>query len=137
MGGLAAFTPWMLSILRIVTGLIYLAHGSSKLLGFPTPGEGMPAHPPILSLMGVGGVLELVGGALIVLGLFTRPTAFVLSGQMAVAYWMFHAPQSPFPMLNMGDAAILYCFVFLYLVFAGPGPISLDAMMGGRRPRRR
>lgn len=133
MGGLAAFTPWMLSILRIVTGLIFLEHGSSKLLGFPPPGEGMPASPPLTSLMGIGGVLELVGGALIVLGLFTRPTAFILAGEMAVAYWMFHAPQSPYPLLNMGDAAILYCFVFLYLAFAGPGPVSLDARTGRRR----
>lgn len=136
MGGLTAFSPWMLSILRIVTGLIYLEHGSSKLLDFPPPGEGMPSNPPLMSLVGVGAVLELVGGALIVFGLFTRPVAFLLSGQMAVAYWMFHAPQSPYPMINMGDAAILYCFVFLYLVFAGPGPLSLDAMLAGRGRRR-
>jgi len=133
MGGLAAFAPWILSILRIVTGLIFLAHGSSKLLGFPPPGEGMTANPPLMSLMGIGGLLELVGGALIVLGLFTRPVAFVLAGEMAVAYWMFHAPQGPYPILNGGDAAILYCFVFLYLVFAGPGPLSVDARMGKRR----
>ena len=131
MGGVAAFSPWMLSILRIVTGLIFLAHGSSKLLGFPPPGPEMPANPPLMSLMGIGGLLELVGGALIVLGLFTRPVAFLLAGEMAVAYWMFHAPQSPYPMLNGGDAAILYCFVFLYLVFAGPGPWSLDALRRG------
>src|SRR5687768_13239787 len=128
MGGLASFSPWMLGVLRIVTGLIFLEHGSSKLLGFPPPGEGHPANPPLMSLMGIGGLLELVGGALIVLGLFTRPVAFVLAGEMAVAYWMFHAPQGPYPLSNGGDAAILYCFVFLYLVFAGPGRPALDDM---------
>jgi putative oxidoreductase len=133
MGGLAGYAPWMLGILRIVTGLIFLAHGSSKLLGFPPPGEGTPSSPPLMSLMGIGGILELVGGALIVLGLFTRPVAFILAGEMAVAYWMFHAPQSPFPLANGGDAAILYCFVFLYLVFAGPGRLAADNAMGRRR----
>ncbi|MET0294423.1 MAG: DoxX family protein [Phenylobacterium sp.] len=124
-----------MSILRIVTGLLFLEHGASKLLGFPPPGPGMPTNPPLTSLPGIAGALELVGGALLVLGLFTRPVAFIVSGEMAVAYWMVHAPQSPFPLLNGGDPAILYCFVFLYLVFAGPGPLSLDAMMGGRRRR--
>jgi putative oxidoreductase len=136
MGGLTAYSPWMLSILRIVTGLIFLEHGTSKLLGFPPPGEGMPANPPLLSMAGISGALELVGGALIVLGLFTRPVAFIVSGEMAVAYWMVHAPQSPYPLINMGDSAILYCFVFLYLFFAGPGPLSLDAMLAGRGRRR-
>lgn len=135
MGGLAAYSPWMLGVLRIVTGLIFLAHGSSKLLGFPPPGEGMTSNPPLMSLMGIGGILELVGGALIVLGLFTRPVAFILAGEMAVAYWMFHAPQGPYPLSNGGDAAILYCFVFLYLVFAGPGRPALDEMVGRRRRR--
>ena len=79
------------------------------------------------SLLWFGGLLELVGGFLLLIGLFTRPVAFILSGMMAVAYWMFHAPQSPFPAVNMGDAAILYCFVFLYIAAAGPGPWSLDA----------
>lgn len=135
MGGLSAYAPWMLGVLRIVTGLIFLAHGSSKLLGFPPAGEGQPTNPPLMSLMGIGGLLELVGGALIVLGLFTRPVAFVLAGEMAVAYWMFHAPQGPYPLSNGGDAAILYCFVFLYLVFAGPGRPALDEMVGRRRRR--
>ena len=119
--------PRALSVLRIVTGLLFVEHGTQKLLGFP-PGEHAGA-PFEFSLMGMSGVLELVGGALIVLGLFTRPVAFVLSGMMAVAYWMVHFPQNPYPVNNGGDAAILYCFVFLYLVFAGAGPISVDAMM--------
>jgi putative oxidoreductase len=133
MGALSEWSPRMLSVLRIVTGLIFLAHGSAKLLGFPAPADGMATAPPVLSLMWIGGLLELVGGALIVLGLFTRPTAFVLSGEMAVAYWMFHAPRSPYPLVNEGDAAILYCFIFLYLVFAGAGPWSLDALLKRRR----
>lgn len=118
--------PRMLSVLRIVSALIFFAHGTQKLLGFPAS-DGSPA---ILSLSWISGVLELVGGALLILGLFTRPTAFVLSGHMAAAYWIAHAPQSPFPVQNGGDAAILYCFVFLYIVFAGPGPWSLDALLG-------
>jgi putative oxidoreductase len=117
------WAPRLLAILRIVAALIFMEHGTQKLLGFP-PSE-RPA-PELFSLLGLAGVLELVGGALLVLGLFTRPVAFVLSGQMAVAYWMAHAPQSFFPILNGGDAAILYCFVFLYLVAAGSGAWSLD-----------
>jgi putative oxidoreductase len=117
------WAPRMLSILRIVAALIFLEHGTQKLLGFPlsdNPG------PPLLSLFGVSGILELVGGALLVLGLLTRPVAFILAGEMAVAYWIAHAPQSFFPVNNGGDAAILFCFVFLYLFAAGGGPWSLD-----------
>ena len=117
------WAPRMLSILRIVAALIFMAHGTQKLLGFPASGD---AGPALLSLSGLAGVLELFGGALLALGLFTRQVAFVLSGMMAVAYWIAHAPQSFFPVLNGGDAAILYCFVFLYLVFAGGGAWSLD-----------
>ncbi|WP_324753210.1 DoxX family protein [Roseovarius sp. Pro17] len=117
------WAPRMLSVLRIVTALIFLAHGSQKLLGFPAS-DGMPDP---FTMGWIAGVLELFGGALLVAGLFTRPVAFVLSGQMAVAYFIAHLPQSFFPALNGGDAAILYCFVFLYLVFAGPGPWSVDA----------
>ena len=116
-----------LGLLRIVTGLAFMAHGVVKLFAFPEGAE--PGKQALNSLMGVGGVLEFVGGILIILGLFTRPTAFILSGMMAVAYWMFHAPSSPYPVMNGGDAAILYCFVFLYFVAAGPGAWSLD----GRR----
>ena len=118
------YAPYALAALRIVTALIFMAHGTQKLFGFPAPPQG--GLPAAFSLFWIGGVLELVGGLLILLGLFTRPVAFVLAGEMAVAYWMFHAPQDPFPANNMGDAAILYCFVFLYLVAAGPGAFSID-----------
>jgi putative oxidoreductase len=113
----------MLAILRIVTALLFLEHGTQKLFGFP-PSE-YPA-PALLSLMGVSGVLEVAGGLLLLLGLFTRPVAFILAGMMAVAYWMAHAPQSFFPILNNGDAAILFCFVFLYLFVAGGGAWTID-----------
>jgi putative oxidoreductase len=121
---LSQWAPRMLSVLRIVAAAIFMVHGSQKLFGFPPSDHG---SPELLSLMGLAGVLELFGGALLLVGLFTRPVAFVLSGMMAVAYFMAHAPKSVFPALNGGDAAILFCFVFLYLVFAGPGPWSLDA----------
>lgn len=124
------WAPRLLSILRIVSALIFFEHGTQKLLGFP-PSEN--PGPELLSLSGLAGVLELVGGALLVLGLFTRPVAFILAGEMAVAYWMAHAPQSFYPALNGGDAAILFCFVFLYLFAAGGGPWSLDALRGSRR----
>ena len=120
-------TPWapvLLSVLRIVAALLLFEHGTAKLLSFPPSEMGLP---PVGSLIWVAGVLELVGGALLILGLFTRPVAFILSGMMAVAYWMAHAPQSPFPMINQGDAAILFCLVFLYIAAAGPGPWSVDA----------
>ncbi len=122
------WAPRVLSILRIVAALIFFEHGSAKLLGFP-PSD---FSPEVMSLPWVAGVLELVGGGLLVLGLFTRCVAFVLSGEMAIAYWMAHAPQSPYPLANGGDAAILYCFVFLYIAFAGGGPWSLDALMRGK-----
>jgi putative oxidoreductase len=128
-GRLTPWTPKVLSILRIVAGLIFLEHGTQKLLGFP-PGE--HAGPAAMSLIWWAGVIELVAGVLITIGLFTRGTAFIASGMCAAAYWMAHAPQNPFPVNNQGDAAILYCFVFLYLVFAGPGPWSVDAMMRRR-----
>jgi putative oxidoreductase len=124
----SVWAPRLLSILRIVAALIFFEHGTQKLLGFPLSER---AAPELLSLSGIAGILELVGGALLVLGLFTRPVAFILSGEMAVAYWMAHAPQSFFPVNNGGDAAILYCFVFLYLVAAGGGPWSLDAWLRG------
>ena len=120
------WAPRMLSVLRIVAALIFFAHGTQKLLGFPAS----DMAPAALSLPWIAGVLELLGGALLIVGLFSRPVAFVLSGLMACAYWIAHAPQSPFPALNGGDAAILYCFVFLYIAVAGPGPWSLDAARG-------
>ncbi len=128
LNSLDRWSPYMLAVLRIVTALIFMEHGTQKLLGFPPMAEGMQPPPP-LSFMWFGGVLEMVGGALLLIGLFSRPVAFILSGEMAVAYWMFHAPRNFFPTLNGGDAAILYCFIFLYFVFAGPGPWSLDAKL--------
>ena len=112
-----------LALLRIVAGILFLEHGTMKLFNFPA-GEGGAVQ--LSSFMGLAGALEVAGGILIVLGLFTRPAAFILCGMMAVAYWMAHAPHSMFPAVNQGDAAILYCFLFLYLVFAGPGAWSLD-----------
>ena len=115
----------MLSILRIMTGLLFLEHGMAKLLHFP-PMEMFAQSPPVGSMIWFSGALELVGGALITVGLFTRPTAFILAGEMAVAYFMVHAQQGFFPIQNQGEGAILYCFIFLYLVVAGGGPWSLD-----------
>jgi putative oxidoreductase len=118
----------MLSVLRIVSALIFMAHGTQKILGFPPSAM----NPALLSMSGIAGLLELVGGALLLIGLFSRPVAFILSGEMAFAYFIAHAPKSFFPALNGGDAAILYCFVFLYIAFAGPGPWSIDAQRGRR-----
>ena len=125
----AVWAPRILSVVRIVCGLIYMEHGTQKWLGFPPSGR---PTPELFSLSGFGGILELVGGALLVFGLFTRPVAFLLSGEMAVGYWMSHAPRSFFPILNGGDAAILYCFIFLYLAFAGGGAWSLDRVIWKR-----
>jgi putative oxidoreductase len=123
----------VLSIVRIVAALIFMEHGTAKLLGFPPPANPGPAA---MTLTWFAGAIEIVGGALLALGLFTRPVAFILSGEMAFAYWMAHAPRNFFPLLNGGDAAILYCFLFLYIAFAGGGPWSLDAMMGRGRDQR-
>jgi putative oxidoreductase len=120
----SGWSPRALAALRIVAGLLFLAHGVVKLFGFPEGAQ--PGEVEIASLMGVGAIIELVTGVLLVLGLFTRPAAFIASGQMAVAYWMFHFPSSPYPAANGGDAAILFCFVFLYIFTAGPGAWSLD-----------
>ncbi len=117
------YAPQVLGLLRIVAALLFLQHGTQKLLGFPA--MDMP-QPDLFSLFGLGGILELVGGILLILGLFTRPVAFVLSGMMAVAYWMFHAPSLVYPLQNGGELAIMFSFVFLYLVFAGPGAFALD-----------
>ena len=124
---LTAWAPQMLSVLRIMTALLFLEHGTQKILNFPPH----PSPPELLSLSGIQGLIELVGGVLLTLGLFTRPVAFILSGDMAVAYFMAHAPESFFPVVNRGDAAVLYCFVFLYFVFAGGGPWSVDAARRG------
>ncbi len=119
---------YVLSILRIIVALLFLQHGLSKLFGFPSP-----MTPPLWTMEWFSGVIEFAAGVLLTLGLFTRPVAFIASGEMAVGYFMFHAPRSFFPALNGGDAAILYCFVFLYLVFAGAGPWSLDALWQRKR----
>lgn len=113
-----------LGLLRIVAGLLFLLHGTSKLFGFPP--FAMGDLPTVGSLLWFGAIIEAVGGMLILLGLFTRPAAFIASGQMAVAYWMFHAPNGLYPSNNGGDAAILFCFVFLFIATAGPGAFSID-----------
>lgn len=128
------YSPYALAALRIVTALIFMEHGTQKLFAFPAASErGMPA---LLSLSGIGGIMQVVGGILILFGVLTRPVAFLLSGQMAVAYWMFHAPDSLYPVLNGGDTPILYCFVFLLFVFTGPGAWSIDGMTASRGTRR-
>ncbi len=125
--------PRMLSVLRFVAGLAFLDHGTAKLLGFPP--VAMFAHLHLASLLGVQGVIELVGGALVCIGLFTRAAAFILSGDMAVAYFMVHFPKSFFPAVNGGDAAILFCFIFFYVFVAGPGVWSLDRLLAPRSAR--
>ena len=122
------WSPRVLSVLRIMTALLLLQHGTAKYLGFPHVADF--ANLQFLSLLGASGALELVGGVLMLIGLFTRPVAFVLSGFMAVAYFLAHAPQGFYPMLNQGELAVLYCFVFLYLSVAGGGTWSLDAARG-------
>lgn len=124
-----SWSPRLLSILRIVTALLFLQHGTAKLFRFPHVSRF--DNLELWSLLGVGGLIEVVGGFLLLLGLYTRPVAFILSGEMAFAYFLFHAKQSFFPILNQGELAALYCFVFLYLAAAGGGPWSL----GGRAKR--
>jgi putative oxidoreductase len=124
----STWTPRVLSVLRIVAGLLILQHGLQKIFGFPAGPQPQPT-PPLLSMMGFVGILELVGGILLIIGLFTRPAAFILSGLLAVAYFMAHAPQGFWPVLNKGELAALYSFVFLYLAVAGGGEWSLDRML--------
>ena len=129
---LSRWQPQLLAVLRIVTGLLFLEHGLSKFFGFPVP---FPVHP-LPTLLMAAGAIELVAGVLVTLGLFTRLAAFVASGEMAVAYWMQHFPKSPWPIANMGEGAILFCFIFLYLAAAGPGAWSVDgARFRSRMPR--
>jgi putative oxidoreductase len=118
---LSAYAPQALAVLRIVAGLLFLLHGTQKLFGFPAT----EMSPPLMSLFGAAGLIELITGVMIIAGFFTRPAALIASGTMAVAYWMVHAPNSLYPTNNGGDAPILFCFVFLYLVFAGPGPWAI------------
>jgi putative oxidoreductase len=123
---LAAWSPRALAVLRIMTALLFIEHGTQKYFRFP-PSEFFPEAVRVFSLMGVAGLLEIVGGILILIGFLTRPVAFVLCGFMAAAYFMGHAPQGLFPANNGGDAAILFCFIFLYMIFAGAGAWSVDA----------
>jgi len=125
------YTPYVLSIVRIVAALLFLEHGLAKLVGFPPNG----AIRALFTLSWFSGAIELAAGALLTLGLATRTVAFIASGEMAFAYFLSHAPHGFFPLLNGGDAAILYCFIFFYLAFAGGGPWSLDAYLKARRPR--
>lgn len=127
---LESWSSHFLSILRIMSGLLFLEHGTSKILHIPPSTMAWSFH--IASLQSWAGILELVGGILLVVGLFTRFTAFILSGEMAVAYFMVHAHGSFYPLENKGELAVLYCFVFLYLAAAGGGPFSLDRMLGRR-----
>ena len=120
---MSRFTGLFHALLRIVTGLLFLEHGTMKLLNFPPSEMKMPPGPMFYA----AGGLELIGGALVMIGLFTRPVAFLLAGQMAIAYWLVHAPQGPFPAINMGEPAILFCFVFLWLSAAGSGPWAMDS----------
>jgi putative oxidoreductase len=123
---MTAWSPHVLGALRIVTGFLFMSHGMAKILHVPF----LPqyANLSLLSMGGVAGLLELVGGALVLVGLFTRPVAFILSGEMAFAYFIAHAPRAFLPLQNQGDAAVLYCFVFLYLAFAGAGSWSVDGI---------
>jgi len=119
------FTPYLLSLMRIIVAFLFIQHGGQKLFDFPAA---MPQPIELLSLMGIAGILEFLGGLLLLLGLFTRPVAFLLSGQMATAYFMVHAPEGFWPLVNQGELAVLYCFVFLYLAAAGGGKWSLDRL---------
>ena len=129
---LSRWQPQLLAILRIVTGLLFLQHGLSKFFGFPVP---FPMHGPLPPLLLAAGVIECVAGVLVTLGLFTRLAAFIASGEMAVAYWIQHFPKSPWPLANMGEPAILFCFVFLYLAAAGPGAWSVHGALFRSRMR--
>lgn len=122
---LAAWAPRALSVLRIVTGLMIIEHGMAKLIGFPAVPAFAKLNP--MSLLGAAGFIELIGGALLILGFYTQPAAFILSGEMAFAYFIAHAPKSFYPLVNGGTLAIMYCFTCLYLSTAGAGPWSVDA----------
>jgi putative oxidoreductase len=131
----SARSPWtgrMLSVLRIVVGLSFMLHGTQKLFAFPTAIPGLVFDP--MTQLGLAGILETFGGFAIILGLFTRPIAFVLAGEMAVAYFTAHFPRSIYPVVNQGEPAVLYCFIYLYLMFAGAGPWSIDAMISRSKP---
>lgn len=122
---LTSWEPYALAVLRIMSGLLFLEHGTQKFLSFPA-GERAGTGWMLDNPGAYGGILEIIAGLLITFGWFTRSAAFIAAGEMAVAYWMVHAPQNFFPVNNGGDAAVLFCFVFLYLVFSGPGALSID-----------
>jgi putative oxidoreductase len=134
-GGMEARSVHALAALRIVAALLFLAHGLTKLVGFPVGAA--PGEQPLMTLLGFAGVIEVITGLLLILGVFTRPAALIASGEMAVAYWFYHAPRSFFPAINGGDAAILFCFIFLYIFAAGPGSLSLDGLLYGSSRLRR
>ena len=123
---LEKYQPQLRALLRIMTALLFMEHGLAKLIHFPVPQPGVPS--PLPSILIAAAWIEAVGGVLIAVGLFTRLVAFLCAGEMAIGYFMFHFPQSFWPIVNMGEAAILYCFIFLYLSAAGPGAWSVDAM---------
>lgn len=128
------WTNLVLSVLRIVAALVFMQHGSQKLFHFPPSGAPGPAAPfTLLSQTGLAGILEFFGGLLLLIGLFTRPVALIVCGEMAVAYFTVHAPRALLPIVNRGELAVVLCFVFLYLAFAGGGSWSVDALMRGRR----
>jgi len=127
----AAWDARLLSVLRIVSAFLFMLHGTQKLFAYPVSEPRDPAA--LMSLMGVAGILEVFGGLLLLLGLFTRPVAFILAGEMAVAYFRSHAPEGFWPILNRGELAALYCFLFLYFAAAGGGPWSLDALRSRAR----
>jgi putative oxidoreductase len=131
----ARWAPYLQSVLRIVVAFLYICHGTQKLVGSPSA-EPRPGVP-LASLLGLASVLEIIGGTLLLLGLFTRPVAFLLSGEMAVAYFMAHAPRGFWPLVNGGEPAVLFCFVWLFFAAAGAGPWSLDAAWASGRSRSR
>lgn len=122
------FSPYLLSILRIIAAFLFIQFGTTKWFGFPAPVMPGGGTAPLFSQIGLAAALEVIGGGLLLLGLFTRPVAFLLSGEMAVAYFQGHAPQGFWPVLNQGTPAILFCFLWLYISAAGPGPWSIDSL---------
>ena len=133
MSHLEAWSPRVLAAVRVITALLFIEHGLMKLVAFPAAVPGLPS--PLPAILVAAALIEIVGGALIAVGLFTRIAAFICSGEMAVAYFMFHAPNSFWPAVNQGDAAILFCFVFLYLAFAGAGAWSIDVALSNSQPK--